>query len=338
MGFRLAKEIIRLRKLPLLDLIVDAFLRFVEDDGWAIASHVALSALTSMFPFLIFVTALAAFLGTRDLPEEAVTFLFNAWPAEVARPLAAEIHNVLTQARGGLLTVGVVLAIYFSSSGVEALRIALNRAYDVKDMRSWYLLRLESIGYVFIGAFCLLSFALFIVLAPLIWEIVLRIAPRIAPLQQFVTLARFSIVTAILLLALIVMHKFLPAGRRRLRDILIGIVFTFILWIAGGMAFGSYLAEFARNYVSTYAGLASVMIALVFFYMLACIFIYGAELNAAIMRHSQRKQMMRTAIGHPALLTHRDAFAVEEKVVGGKDADRIGHSSLERTLSERNEA
>ncbi|ACB96810.1 YihY/virulence factor BrkB family protein [Beijerinckia indica] len=296
MGFRLAKEWARLARLPILSLFLEAFYRFVEDDGWAIASHIALSALTSMFPFLIFVTALAAFLGSQNLPEEAVTFLFNTWPAEVAGPLAQEIHNVLTQARGGLLTLSVVLAIYFSSSGVEALRIALNRAYDVKDVRPWYLLRLESIVYVFIGAFGLLTFALLIVLAPLIWEIILRFAPGMAPLQQYVTVLRFSIVTAILLLALVIMHKYLPAGRRHLRDIIVGILLTFVLWIAGGMAFGSYLAEFARNYVTTYAGLASVMIALVFFYMLACIFIYGGELNAAILRHSRRKQAAIAAI------------------------------------------
>jgi len=61
-----------------------------------------------------------------------------------------EIHNVLTQARSGLLTISVILAIYFSSSGVEAVRIGLNRAYDVRDSRSWWLLRLESIAYIFV--------------------------------------------------------------------------------------------------------------------------------------------------------------------------------------------
>ena len=56
------------------------------------------------------------------------------------------------------------------------------------------------------------------------------------------------------------------------------------MWIAASIAFGSYLAEFARNYVTTYAGLASVMIALVFLYMIAAIFMFGGELNAAILR------------------------------------------------------
>ena len=93
-----------------------------------------------------------------------------------------------------------------------------------------------------------------------------------------------------LLLALVLAHKFLPAGRRSFVDIAPGIVLTIAMWIAAGIAFGSYLAEFARNYVTTYAGLASVMIALVFLYLIAAIFIFGGELNAAILRAKREKR------------------------------------------------
>ena len=100
-------------------------MEFVADDGWAISSYIALTVLTSMFPFLIFVTALAGFFGTEGLANEAVRILFQTWPEQVAKPLATEVHNVLTQPRGGLLTIGVVLSVYFSSSAVEALRVGL---------------------------------------------------------------------------------------------------------------------------------------------------------------------------------------------------------------------
>ncbi len=93
----------------------------------------------------------------------------------------------------------------------------------------------------------------------------------------------------VLLLALVLSHKFLPAGRRSLREIAPGILLTFTLWITASIAFGSYLAQFARNYVTPYAGLASVMIALVFLYMLASIFIFGGELNAAIQRAKRKR-------------------------------------------------
>ena len=269
-------------------IIYDACMRFLEDDGWAISSYIALTILTSMFPFLIFVTALAGFVGSESLADEAVRILFQTWPEQVAKPLANEVHNVLTQARGGLLTLGGVLSIYFSSSGVEALRVGLNRAYDVKETRPWWLLRLESIAYVLVGAVALLTFAVLVVFAPLIWNVTIHFQPHFEPLDKFVTFSRFGIATLVLLLALLVAHKLLPAGRRTLREIAPGVLFTFGLWVAAGAIFGSYLAEFARNYVTTYAGLASVMIALVFLYTVAAIFIFGGELNTAL-KHAPQK-------------------------------------------------
>jgi membrane protein len=82
----------------------------------------------------------------------------------------------------------------------------------------------------------------------------------------------------------VVAHKWLPAGRRRFREIRAGILATLVLWLASGIVFGRYLAEFAATYVSYYAGLASAMIALVFLYLTASIFVYGGELNAALRR------------------------------------------------------
>jgi membrane protein len=266
----------------------------VRDDGWAIASHIALSILTSMFPFLIFVTALGGFFGSGDLADEAVKLLFQTWPKQVAEPLAAEIHAVLTQTRGGLLTIGVLLSIYFSSSGVEALRVGLNRAYDVTEERRWWMLRLESIAFVMVGAVALLILALAVVFTPFVWTEARRIAPGLEPLNQLLNLSRFTIATIVIFLALVIVHKFLPAGRRSLWEIAPGIVLTFVLWAATAIIFGYYLAEFARNYVTTYAGLASVMIALVFLYMLAAIFIFGGEVNEAIVR-IRRKQALAKA-------------------------------------------
>jgi membrane protein len=280
--------------LGIIRLLYDAYLRLTEDDGWAISSHIALAILTSLFPFLIFVTAIAGFFGSQQLADEAAHILFETWPERVAAPIANEIHNVLTNAHGGLLTIGVVLAIYFSSSAVEALRTGLNRAYDVREIRPWWLLRLQSILYILLGAFGLLTLAFLVVLEPLIWGTALRYVPSLQTLDQLVTFARFGVATVVLLFLLVFIHKFLPGDRRNVIDILPGIALTFVLWVVAGVAFGSYLAEFARNYVNTYAGLASVMIAIVFLYMLAAIFIYGGELNAALMRARAKAQRKRS--------------------------------------------
>jgi membrane protein len=263
-------------------LALDAFYRFNADDGWAIASHIALSALMSLFPFLILVAALAPYFGTIELANEVAQILLEAWPTQVATPLAKEVQNVLGTARGDVLTIGVLLAIFFASSGIESLRIGLNRAYGVVETRSWWVLRLESIGYVVVAAIAMLVLAFLVVLAPLIFATAVRYVPQLNTLWPMFNFLRLATAASVFVISLFIVHKWLPAGRRRLLHILPGIVVTLVLWLVAGELFGDYLAGFAYTYVTYYAGLASVMMALVFLYLTAMIFIYGAELNTTI--------------------------------------------------------
>ncbi len=281
-----------LRTLKLsLRIAGDAFRHFLADDGWAIASHIALSTLMALFPFLIVVTALAGFFfGSKELADEAARLLLEAWPAQVAGPIATDITGVLTNTRGDVLTFGVLFAVYFASSGVESLRVGLNRAYDAEEMRPWWLLRLESIVYVLVGAVAILAFSFLVVLAPLLWEKLVQYVPAIQPFDNLVTIARYAIAASVLVFALAILHGFLPAGRRSFVEIAPGLIATLLLWLISGAAFGRYLASYAFAYVSMYAGLASAMVALVFLYVCSSIFIYGGELNSVIakMRKKQR--------------------------------------------------
>jgi membrane protein len=264
---------------------MDAFYTFLADDGWAIASHIALSTLMALFPFLIVLTSLAGFFGSKELADQAAGLLLQIWPKQVSDSLSGEVHDVLTTTRGDILTIGAVLAVYFASNGVEALRVALNRAYSVVEPRRWYWLRIESIGYTLLAAVTSLAMAFMIVLGPLIIEAVRRHIPLVVETNEnFLNVSRYSITISAMIVALFVLHAWLPAGRRGFLQILPGITFTLVASLVSGIVFGQYLARFANNYVTMYAGLASVIIALVFLYFIAAIFVYGGELNAAIIK------------------------------------------------------
>jgi membrane protein len=274
---------------------LDAFECFLAADGWAIASYIALTALMSLFPFLILVNAIAGAIGSRDLGDEAGRLLLGAWPREVAAPIAGDVRQVQTAAQSGAVTVSALFAVYFASNGIESLRIGLNRAYDVVETRSWWLLRLESILYVLVSAIALLVVAVFVVLGPLLVATAVRYAHWLEPLDRLGTFARLAVAAGILVVALVLLHMWLPAGRRRVRQILPGVAVTIALWLVGGNSFGLYLAQYANRYVTTYAGLASAMIALVFLYLSAAIFIYGGELNSAIMRARRERAVAKAA-------------------------------------------
>src|SRR5436190_12447406 len=191
-------------------VVEDAFYTFLADDGWAIASHIALSTLMALFPFLIVLTSLAGFFGSKELADQAVGLMLQVSPQQVADSLSSEIHDVLTTTRGDILTIGAVLAVYFASNGVEALRVALNRAYSVIEPRRWYWLRLESIGYMLVAAFTSLAMAFLIVLGPLMLEAARRYIPLIVETnEQFLNFARYGITILALIVALFILHAWL---------------------------------------------------------------------------------------------------------------------------------
>jgi len=301
-------------------IAVDAIYAFGDDDGWALASHIALSTVLALFPFLIVLAALAGFAGSKEVADNLASLLLDTWPREAAAPLAREIHNVVGTTRGGVLTVGVVLSIYFAANGVDSLRIALNRAYNAKETRQFWLLKLESIAYVLVAAFALLALGFLIVLAPLVFATWAKYAPWLTPLEQQLTYWRYGIAAATIVVALVVAHKWLPAGKRSFADIAPGVIVTLVLWLVAGMLFGRYLAEFANNYVTMYAGLASAMIALVFLYWTSTIFVYGGELNAAILRRRERKlaeeRKAREAAAAEAALRQQSLFAKTMRLLG----------------------
>lgn len=275
----------------LYKVVFDAIWHFTEDDGWAMASHVALSSLLAVFPFLIFGTALGSFLGADQFADTAVHLIFDTWPASIADPISREVVAVLTIPRGGLATVSVLAAAYFASNGVEALRVSLNRAYRVTETRWWYVTRLASLGFVVMGVVALAAISIVLVAAPLAVRATDQWAPWLGYVYSLVVEWGIFGTLIVLFVGLLIAHLWLPAGHRRIADVLPGIVLTLAAWTIGAYVFASYLAAFS-TYVKTYAGLASIMIALVFLYIIGVIFILGAEINAALLKYRVKRLVL----------------------------------------------
>ncbi|GGB61597.1 hypothetical protein GCM10011316_36960 [Roseibium aquae] len=267
-------------------VLSDAVGHFSRDDGFAMASHVALSGLLALFPLLIFIAALAGFMGLHNAADQASSLLFDTWPQNVAQPVVNEVQRVLTEPRGDILTFGVLAALWFASNGVEALRTALNRAYRQNETRNFIFLRLQSLGLVILGAIVMIGFTFLVVLAPLAIRALTQWMPSVENFLLSIGVARYVVAGSLVTIGLFVAHWALPIGRRSFFELVPGVLATLVMWMAAGSAFGAYLASFA-NYVTTYGGLAGIMSALVFLYICSAAFILGGELNAALVR--QRK-------------------------------------------------
>ena len=263
--------------------IKPALLHFNESDGWAMASHVALSLMIAIFPFLIFAVSLAGSMSSEGVSSRIVELVFEYWPDAIAEPIVNEIEAVVEQAGTGYLTLGIVLTIFFASNGFEAVRVALNRAYGDKDKRSIWKQRLQSLVFVAGLATLLLVIAVLLVFTPLYFSFIKEASPSFYYWFFRSETARWGTGFGLLVFVVFACHFWLPGRRRSIRQIWPGIVLTLVLWVIAATGFSLYLESFA-NYSATYAGLAGIMTALIFLYLMGVILIFGAEYNSALER------------------------------------------------------
>ena len=274
-----------LRARSVLAAVADAGRSFARNDGLAMASHVALSLVIALFPFLICVAALAAFLGAGRISTHIVHLLFDFWPEGVAGPLAREADKVLIPRRN-VLTISIVLTLLVATNGVESLRVALCRAYGVRRFRPWWQARLIGVAFILIGAGALVASSVLVVLWPSIWRATVTSMPDLRGLGLTYDVVRYALASVVLVLGLVAAHLWLPDSRPRSWDVVPGIAATLVLWLAGASLYGEFLANMT-HLKSTYAGLAGILTALIFLQISAAIFIFGAEVNAALRQRSE---------------------------------------------------
>ncbi|MEX0368019.1 MAG: YihY/virulence factor BrkB family protein [Ruegeria sp.] len=270
--------------LPLKALWL-ALRRFVTKNGFVMSSHVAMSMMLALFPFMLFTVALAGSLSQDYVTDELIDLILGAWPSEVADPIVAELRAVLAGDKSGVITLSGLLAVWFASNGVNAVRMALTQAYHDEDTRPFWKSRLLCIALVIGGGAALLAAATFEVVLPVYTRLVTDTLPipGTGEAVEWLSVDRLSWIFAVAMPAGMVLafHALLPGHRHSLIQILPGVVLTLALWAAGGWGFSIYVGQFA-TYSATYAGLAGAMAALIFLYLCAVILILGAEFNGAL--------------------------------------------------------
>ncbi len=262
--------------------VLEAIYRLYEHSGFTMAGAVAFSFVVSLFPFCIFLGALSGIFGGRELASQAVDQLFHILPQGVAAGIAPQVEAIMGSTRIDLLTASAGLALFFATNAIETLRAALNGAYRVIEKRPYVFCLLRSMLFVLVSAVSMLVLTWVVVVGPVV-------AARFDPsLTQSVLRStwmaaalRYAFAAAVIGIQLIAFHLWLPAGRRRIKDVWPGVLLSVILWLTLAGLYSYYL-NFS-DYTRFYAGLSQLMVALIFFQMTAVIVILGAELNRGIL-------------------------------------------------------
>lgn len=262
-------------------LLLEAIRRLFADEAIPLAGNIAFRFLFSMFPFLIFLTALAGFFGSAELAQRIVTYLLSVAPKEFVSPLAPEINSLLTHPRTGLLSVSAIITVWSAMGGVDSVRVALNRAYGLTEDRNPFLLYGLMALCVVGSAFLLLALAVLIVLAPTAINFISVYAPGFDDLIAIFNRYRYPLAIVILVVGLFLAHLILPARRVKVYYLMPGVILTVMVWLVLTSVYSYFLANFA-TFASTYAGLSGLFAAMFLVYLSALALILGGELNRVI--------------------------------------------------------
>ncbi|WP_170481965.1 YihY/virulence factor BrkB family protein [Ruegeria arenilitoris] len=275
------KPIAILEKNRFVGALFLALRRFGNKDGFVMSSHVAMSLMMALFPFVLFTVALAGALSQGYVTDELIELIFGAWPSDVADPIVRELRAVLENSGSGVITIGGLLAVYFASNGVAAVRKAMTQAYHDQDTWPFWKARLMCFALVIIGGAAILAIAAVEVVLPVYTRLVSENTAFDVGGWLSVDRLRWTFTVAVPAGTVILAHLILPTRRHRLSQIIPGVILTLALWAAGGWGFSVYIAQFA-TYSATYAGLAGAMAALIFLYLCSAMLILGAEYNGAL--------------------------------------------------------
>jgi len=261
--------------------LIMAIYRTYEHSGFTMAGAVAFSFLLSLFPFCIFIGALAGLFGGRELADQAVRELFEVLPPQVAEVLAPQITATMGTTRIDLATYGGAIALFFATMGIETLRNALNYAYREQETRAYPLCLLISAGFVIVNAISSLAITWILLVAP---TIAAEFEPdwlrSVHDTHWWDFLVRYGSAGLVIGLMLTAFHLWLADGKRDLGDVWPGVLVSVILWLLAASLYSYYLSF--SDYTRFYAGLSQLMVALIFFQVTAVIIILGAEINRGV--------------------------------------------------------
>ena len=267
--------------VPGLRVFVRAVQNYIFHQSGNYAGSVAFSVILSSFPFLLFLSAAAGFVGQPGTTAELVSRVLSFAPPAVVDALKPVVEEVLSQRNRALLAVGVLVTIWTASSGIQAIRTALNKAYGVERGLSFWSARIKVILFTVVGTVgTVLAFSSIIIL-PYIWAVLHKTIGVGADVAWLHTGVRYTLAFAVVTVLYAAMYGWLPDIRQRLRTVVPGALVGALMWVGTAYAL-SYTLHSVGNLALVYGGLAGLVATLVFLYVSAVTLIFGAEINAVL--------------------------------------------------------
>lgn len=294
-----------------------------KDRGLGIAAELAYYFFLALFPALLFGLALVGFFpSAAGLPEQIANSLGSIAPPEVTSTIQTALTSLWQSRHGGLLTFGVLAAVFSSSSAIVALIDALDRVYNIEDSRPWWRQRLTAILLTIGAAAFIIGSAVLVIAGPELARFVADRAGLGAAFEWTWRVAQWPIVFALVASAIGLVYHFAPDVDQDFVWLTPGSVAATVLWLVASLAFRIYVVNFG-SYNQTYGAIGAVMVVLVWLYLSALAVIVGGEMNAEIEHASAHSRAGAPASGGRKVIGRRAAREFRRRLEQG--FERVRH-------------
>jgi membrane protein len=254
---------------------------FFHDNCLGMAAQLAYYFFFALFPALLFLIALASYFPLERLVDDIVLRMSGFAPPEVISIITDQITKISQGESGGLLTLGMLVTLWTTSTAMTAIIDTVNRAYDIDESRPWWQVRLTAVALTIgVSAFVLVSFALLTV-GPTFAERYADIVGLGPAFEWSWKILQWPVVFALVSIAVAAIYYWGPDAEQDWVWLTPGSIVATLLWVAASLGLKYYLANFG-NYTETYGVIGGVMILLLWFYVSGLVILFGAEMNAEI--------------------------------------------------------
>ncbi len=280
-----------------VDVPLRAVQNYIKHQSANQAGSVAFSMLLSMFPLLLFLAAASAYIGKPGTAAQLMQQMMQYAPPLVAQVLQPVVDGLLARPNRIVLTIGVVVTLWTASSGMQAVRTALNRAYGVDRGLSFWQARIKVTLFTLLGTAAVLLVFGSVVVAPYALQLAQLMEATGQQRSVLLDVVRYALAYLTLTALYAAMYGWLPDRRQRLRSVLPGALVGALLWLLAA-AFLSYTLRSAGKLALVYGSFAGLVATMVFLYASAVTLIFGAEINAVIGERAAGRPGATPPAGH----------------------------------------
>jgi membrane protein len=258
---------------------------FQRDDALGLAAQLAYFLILALFPFILVLVSLMGTFGSEELASEVLGYFRQVMPEqayEIIKTFTANIISGRAEAPE-LLSFGILFTIWAASGAFAALINALNRAYDVQETRPFWKVRGLAILMTLGLSVLILVGVLLLVLGPQIGEIIANLFGLGELFELVWNIVRWPVALFFMVFTVALLYYLAPDANQPFRWITPGGLIGVILWVLASVAFNFYVSNFG-SYNKTYGSIGAVIVLLLYLYISSLTILFGATLNATLVR------------------------------------------------------